>query len=263
MTGAVSSENCELLVEWPEPGICVLRMNRPKVYNALSRELCAQMRSTIAGLWDAGARMMILAASAPGFCSGADLKQRKGMTDEEKYAHNRSLSSLADEIAALPLPTVAMINGIAMGGGCELALACDLRFASASAKIGLTEARIGAMPGAGGSQRLPRLIGTARAFEMMYSGEPVTANVAADIGLVNAAYADDELEERVMDWARFVAARSRRTSALLKSTVYGGLDTTLAAGLELERQAIVEVLASADYAEGLAAFAERRKPNFS
>jgi enoyl-CoA hydratase/carnithine racemase len=238
-------------------------MNRPAVYNALSRELVAAMRAEVSGLWDAGVRVMVLAASSPGFCSGADLKQRKSMGPDDRFAHNREINALANEIAALPLPTVAAVNGVAMGGGCELALACDIRFASDDATIGLTEARIGAMPGAGGTQRLTRLVGTARALEMMFSGETVSAARAADMGLVNHVVAASELESGVMSLCGQMASRSRDTARLLKRAVYDGIDLSLAEGLELERKAIVKILASDDYQEGLAAFSERRVPNFS
>jgi enoyl-CoA hydratase/carnithine racemase len=256
-------ESGVLLKESPVSGVCVLRMNRPKVYNALNQELVVALRAEISRVWDAGVRVMVLTASEPGFCSGADLKQRKTMSPEERFAHNREINALANEIAALPLPTVAAINGVAMGGGCELALACDIRFASDAATIGLTEARIGAMPGAGGTQRLSRLVGTARALEMMYSGEPVSAARAAEIGLVNHVVGAAELESRVMSFCGQLASRSRDTARLLKRAVYVGIDLSLAEGLELEREAIVKVLASEDYQEGLAAFAERRVPNFS
>lgn len=252
-----------LLVEWPQSNICVLRLNRPEAYNALSVEIVNDLRNAVALIVGEGARVMVLAATKPGFCAGADLKQRKTMTDEQKYAHNRAISALADEIAALPIPTIAAINGIAMGGGTELPLACDIRFASSDAKIGLTEARIGAMPGAGGTQRLPRLIGTARALEMMYSGEPVTADTAAAWGLVNSTHTPDDLEAYTFGFAETLASRSRASTALLKRTVYDGLDMSLSEGLELERKAIVTILASTDYKEGLAAFAERRPPQFS
>jgi enoyl-CoA hydratase/carnithine racemase len=260
MTNAPASE---LLEEWPEPGICVLRMNRPNAYNALSVELTDALRKAVASVWEKGGRVMVLAATEPGFCSGADLKQRRTMTDEQKYAHNRAINALGNEIAALPVPTVAAINGIAMGGGCELALACDIRFASESAKIGLTEARIGAMPGAGGSQRLPRLIGTARALGLIFSGEPVTGAKAMEYGLVNRLTPNEALMSAALDFARVLASRSRRTASLLKQAVYAGIEKSLSDGLELERVAIVEVLASNDYREGLTAFAEKRSPNFS
>jgi len=257
------SQSDPLLVEWPQPSICVLRLNRPEAYNALSVELVNDLRCAVALIVGEGARVMVLAATKPGFCSGADLKQRKTMTDAQKYAHNRAISALADEIAALPIPTIAAINGIAMGGGTELPLACDIRFTSSDAKIGLTEARIGAMPGAGGTQRLPRLIGTARALEIMYSGEPITADTAAAWGLVNSTHTPDDLERHTLAFAESLAGRSRTSTAMLKSVVYNGLDVSLREGLELERKAIVTILSSEDYKEGLAAFAERRPPNFS
>lgn len=248
--------------EWPSEHICVLRLNRPDQFNALSRALVNDLRAAVAGLPASKARVMVLAANGRGFCAGADLKERKVMSDDEKYAHNRAINALANDIDALPIPTIAAINGVAMGGGCELSLACDLRFIADTAVIGLTEARIGAMPGAGGSQRLPRLIGTARALEMMYSGEPISAQRAESWGLVNAAYPAGELDARVAELARLLSGRSRRSTELLKMSVRRGMDVSLAEGLEIERVAVAEVLASRDYREGLAAFAEKRAPNF-
>jgi enoyl-CoA hydratase/carnithine racemase len=253
----------QLIVEWPSEKVCVLRLNRPEAYNALSRALTDALRDAVSDLPSTEARVMLLAANGPGFCAGADLKERRGMSDSEKYAHNRAINALANEIAALPIPTVVAIQGTAMGGGMEISLSCDLRFAAAGIKIGLTEARIGAIPGAGGTQRLPRLIGTARALEMMFTGEPITSEQAAEWGLVNAVVAPEVLMEHAMAFATVVASRSRRTGALLKDAVYRGVERRLQDGLEIERAAIVEILASDDYKEGLAAFAERRQPVFS
>lgn len=252
----------ELIEEWPNPKICVLRLNRPEAYNALSRKLTEDLRTAVAGLADKGAQVMILTADGKGFCTGADLKERKLMSDEEKYAHNRAINALANEIAALPMCTIVAINGISMGGGVEISLACDIRYAAAGVSLGLTEARIGAMPGAGGTQRLPRLIGASRALEMMYAGEPISAEKAESWGLVNAVLPQEELMDHALAFAGTVAKRSRRSGALLKDAVYRGLEQDLAGGLEIERQAIVEILASDDYREGLAAFAERREPVF-
>lgn len=251
-----------LLQEWPTPHICVLRLNRPDQFNALSRALVNELRAALAQIATSPARVVVLAANGRGFCAGADLKERKTMTDEEKYLHNRAINAAANELAALPVPTLVALNGIAMGGGCEFALACDLRFMADTAVIGLTEARIGAMPGAGGSQRLPRLIGTARALEMMYLGEPLNAARAEGWGLVNVVCPAGDLEARVMEFATLLSARSRRSTELLKTSVYRGMDLGLAEGLEVERLAVAEILASEDYKEGLAAFAEKRAPNF-
>lgn len=251
-----------LLQEWPTDRICVLRMNRPEAYNALSRALLREMIDAVRGLPDTPARVLVLAANGPGFCAGADLKERRTLDDDEKYAHNRLINDLANALAAAPLCTIAAIGGLAMGGGVEIALGCDLRFASSDAVLGLTEARVGAIPGAGGTQRLPRLIGRARALEMMFSGVPIPAAKAEAWGLVNGVIEAEALERHVLDYARIVASRSRRTAARLKAAVTDGLDRDLESGLELERLAIVEVLRSDDYREGLAAFAERREPVF-
>lgn len=252
----------QLLVERPDERIAILRMNRPHAFNALSRSLTEDLRTSIRGLADSRVQVMILAANGRGFCTGADLKERKQMTDAEKYAHNRAINALANEIAALPMATIAAIGGTAMGGGMEISLACDLRFAAAGVQLGLTEARVGAIPGAGGSQRLPRLIGTSRALELMYTGEPIPAEQALSWGLVNDVVPPEALMERIMAFARIVATRSRRTGALLKDAVYRGIERPLHEGLEIEREAVVEILKSDDYKEGLTAFAERRQPVF-
>lgn len=251
-----------LLVEWPEPGICLLRMNRPSSHNALSRALLVQLTEAVQAAPASGARVLILAANGPSFCAGADLKERRTLDDAAKFAHNRQINALADALAAAPVCTIAALGGAALGGGLELALACDLRFAARHVRLGLTETRLGAIPGAGGTQRLPRLIGTSRALEMMFAGDPISAGKAADWGLVNGLCDADALLDDVLAYARLVAARSRHAAAELKRVVSAGLESDLAAGLDLERQAIERILKSADYQEGLAAFAEKRAPNF-
>src|SRR5689334_22526008 len=132
-----------------------------------------------------GATALVIRAKGRGFCAGADLKERRTMSEADRYAHNRAINAAVNAVAAAPVPTIAVINGVAMGGGLELALGCDIRIAAESAQLGLTEARIGAIPGAGGTQRLPRLVGISRALDMMYSGEPIAARRAFEIGLVN------------------------------------------------------------------------------
>ena len=160
------------------------------------------------------------------------------------------------------MPTIAVINGLAMGGGCEIALACDLRYAAEDAQIGLTEARIGAIPGAGGTQRMPRVVGASRALELMLTGEPIIGKRAETIGLVNAAVAADKLDAHVMRIATVLASRSPTGARTIKRLVYRGLETSLADGLAQEGLALREILDSPDYAEGLAAFAEKRQPRF-
>jgi len=251
-----------LLVERPSQGICVLRINRPDTHNALSRALLEELSLAIEVAERQEAQVLVVASNGSSFCSGADLKERRSLNDAEKYAHNRQINAFAAALAAAPMCTVAAIGGLALGGGLEIALACDLRFASTNAVLGLTESRLAAIPGAGGTQRLPRLIGTARALEMMYSGEPISAAKALEWGLVNDVVSPDELSERVLAFGRIVASRSRHSSAVLKQVVYQGLDSNLSDGLEIERLAIVDILKSSDYLEGITAFGEKRAPNF-
>ena len=185
------------------------------------------------------------------------------MEEAARVKHNRAINAAVDALGAAPMPTIAVINGLALGGGCEIALACDLRYAAADAQIGLTEARIGAIPGAGGTQRMPRVIGAARALEMMLTGEPVTGTRAEQIGLVHAVLAADKLDEHVKRIADVLASRSPSGARTIKRLVYRGLEMTLADGLVQEGLALRDILASPDYAEGLAAFAEKRQPRFT
>jgi enoyl-CoA hydratase/carnithine racemase len=248
-----------LLIETPAPGIRQIRLNRPDRLNALGVDMVEALRRAVT---ETDARVLLIRGTGRGFCSGADLKERAGMSQESRIAHNRAINAAVDAVAAAPMPTIAIVNGLALGGGLELALACDLRFAAASAKIGLTEARVGIIPGAGGTQRLPRLLGTARALELMFSGEPIDAVRAETIGLVQAAIPDEDLDAHVLRYAALLASRSPRTARMLKRIVYQGLETPLAEGLALERSALADLFAGADYAEGLAAFTEKRAPIF-
>ena len=180
-----------------------------------------------------------------------------------RLAHNSAIRAAIDGLASARFVTIAVLNGVAVGGGLELALGCDLRFAAAGVTLGLTESRIGAFPGAGGTQRLPRLIGVGRALQMMLSGEPVTSERALGMGLVDEVVAREELEARAHAFAKMLAGRSAPALAAIKRLVYEGIELPLGAALQIERAALPEILGSADYAEGLAAFAERRPPRFT
>jgi len=257
------SETRDVIVEALPSGAVQLWLNRPERLNALSVGMVAALLDAIRAAIDADARAIVIRGKGRGFCAGADLKERRTMDEAARLAHNRGINDAIDALAAAAMPTIAVVNGLALGGGCELALGCDIRIAAASAQIGLTEARIGAIPGAGGTQRLPRLIGISRALEMMYSGEPVSAQRAQEIGLVNACVDDAILDGTAMRYIALVGSRSPTAARTLKSVVTEGCAMPLADGLARERQALGTIFASADYAEGLAAFAEKRSPNFS
>ena len=176
--------------------------------------------------------------------------------------HNARVRAAIERIASANFVTIAVLNGLAMGGGVELALACDMRIARAGIVLGLTEIRIGAFPGGGGTQRLPRIVGVARALQLMLLGEPVSSDYALQIGLVNEVLHEDELDSRALALATLLAGRSARALAVIKGLVYQGIELPLDAALRFERAAVPEILGSADYAEGLVAFAEKRPPVF-
>lgn len=253
----------EILIDHPAPGVAQIVLNRPQRMNALGYEMTLQLQQALENIGASDARVLLLRGAGRGFCAGADLKERRDMDAEKRSAHNAAINSFVDALAHLPLPTIAVINGAALGGGCEIALACDFRLIAEDAKIGLTETRIGVIPGAGGTQRLPRLIGAARALELMMTGEPVDAHKAVAIGLASEALPVEALESRALSLAQLLAARSPLGLRTLKTLVYQGLEETLEKGLKLEREHLKRLLTSADYSEGLAAFAERRPPRFT
>jgi enoyl-CoA hydratase/carnithine racemase len=251
-----------VVIEQSGARIVQIRLNRPERLNALGMDMVEALQVAIAGAIADHARVLLVRGTGRAFCAGADLKARRMMDEATRVRHNRAINSAVDALAAAPMPTICMINGLAMGGGCEIALACDLRYAADDVQIGLTEARIGAIPGAGGTQRMPRVIGAPRALELMLTGEPITGKRAEEIGLVNGAVAADRLEAHVMRIATVLASRSPTGAQTIKRLVYRGLETTLADALAQEGIALREILASSDYAEGLAAFAEKRQPRF-
>ena len=240
-----------------------IRLERPERMNALGVATCNALEQALSDATAKRARVVLFRGSGRAFCAGADLKERKGMDLPARLAHNAGINAAIHAIASARFVTIAVLNGVALGGGLELALACDLRLAAAGITLGLTESRLGALPGAGGTQRLPRLVGVSRALQMMLSGEPVTSEYALGIGLVNEVLAPEALDERARAFARVLAGRSAPAMATIKRLVYQGVELPLAEGLRLERAALPGILGSSDYAEGLAAFAERRPPRFT
>lgn len=249
-------------VEKSVAGIVDIRLNRPDRLNALGVDMTNALLTAIIEAAAGDARVIVIRGTGRAFCAGADLKERRTMDEAARVKHNRAINAAVDALGAAPMPTLCAINGLALGGGCEIALACDLRYAAEDAQIGLTEARIGAIPGAGGTQRMPRAIGAMRALELILTGEPITGKRAEAIGLINSAVSADQLDAHVTRIATVLASRSPSGARTAKRLIYGGLATTLADGLALEASALREILTSADYAEGLAAFAEKRPPRF-
>jgi methylglutaconyl-CoA hydratase len=242
-----------------------LTMNRPEAANALSTRLVAQLRQELTSLAAIPELTAVVLGGIEGkaFCAGADLKERLTMSLDETRAFLDHLGALVNAIADFPRPVIAALSGAALGGGLEIALACDFRVADASARLGLAEVRLGIIPGAGGTQRLSRLCGMAVAKEMVLTGQPVAAERALDIGLVSRVVPVGELQSAVMTIAAELSAAGPLALAQAKRAVTHGFDHPIGEALALERACYEVVLASEDRAEGLRAFAEKSTPRFS
>ncbi len=249
-----------LLVDFNE-GILSLRMNRAKVRNALSRLLVTQLAEAI-DEHQTTAKAVIISSADPGmFCAGADLKERKGMTPEEATLFVRKLRSTFTNFENMPCPTIAVLDGATVGGGLELALCADMRVCTKQAKLGLPETGLAILPGAGGTQRLPRVIGPALAKEMIFTADPITPERALEIGLINHLCEDiDAAHEK----AKAIATRIGRNGPVgvraAKQAVQFGMQMDLRSGLELEEACYSKVIPTEDRLEGLKAFAEKRQP---
>jgi enoyl-CoA hydratase len=246
-----------------DEGIATLVVNRPEKRNALNatvrRELAAALGAL--GADDAVRVVVITGAGEKAFIAGADIAEFGARTAEEQRAV-MSPPTLFDAVADLPQPTIAMINGFALGGGCELALACDLRIAGASAQLGQPEIRLGLIPGGGGTQRLARLVGSGQTLRLVLSGALVDAAEALRIGMVDAVHPDAELRTRTYEMARAMAAHSPLALRIAKQAVRAAYELPLTAGLARERELFIDAFRSDDGREGVSAFLEKRTPAF-
>lgn len=257
-----STTNHELVSLTREGAIAIVTLRRPEVLNCLSFQTLVQLRAHVAAMADDETlRVAIFTGEGDrAFCAGADLKERKTMPVEQVPAFVNHIRSAFDEIEALPFPTIAAINGVAFGGGVELALACDLRILAANATLGLTEVTLAIIPGAGGTQRLPRLIGKARAKELILTGRKVTPQFALEIGLANHVAGPGEVSSVARAWALEIAANGPVAVRAAKAAIDTGADMPLREGLAFENRCYERVIPTRDRLEALAAFAEKRKP---
>ncbi len=241
-----------------------IEIGKPKA-NTYDIDMMREVDQAVEELrFDDGVRVVVLTSSVPGFFSaGADIEMLKGSQPDFKAMFCLHCQETLDKFAATPKVVLAAINGHCVGGGLEIALACDLRMmAKDSGKIGLPEVTLGVLPGTGGTQRLPRLVGTSRALDMMITGKLLTPEEALAIGLVNYVYPKESFAKDVHAYATALAHGPSRAVSLIKRSVVEGIEMPLTAGLALERELQNRLFVTEDAKEGLAAFVEKRKPNF-
>jgi len=251
-----------LLVNTAEDGITTVTINRPKALNALDTLTLEEMKDCFNRLAsDVATKSVLITGAGPkSFVAGADLGAMSKMTVTEARCFSVLGHAVFNAIERIPVAVVAAINGFALGGGCELALACDFRFASDNAKFGQPEVNYGIIPGFGGSQRLARLIGTGEAKEMIYTGSMIDAEEALRIGLINRITTQENLIPECEAILRKIMSKAPMAIASAKNAINTGMNMDLRSGLAYEAQVFGSCFATRDQKEGMAAFLEKRKP---
>jgi enoyl-CoA hydratase/carnithine racemase len=245
--------------------LAIVTINRPEVHNALNRSVLSELAQVVDELAnDRQTRVVIITgAGEKAFSAGADLKERRTMSEEEVRRFINLIRDTFTKIEQMPKPVIAAINGVALGGGTELSLACDLRIVAEHAILGLTEVSLGIIPGAGGTQRLPRLVGKAKAKEWIFTAKKVTAAEAERWGLANQVTPKGKALETALEWAQAIKDQAPLALAEAKFAIDRGIETDLATGLLLETKAYETLIPTKDRLEGLVAFKEKRKPRYT
>ncbi|MDG6229001.1 MAG: enoyl-CoA hydratase-related protein [Candidatus Thermoplasmatota archaeon] len=251
-----------IIVEKKE-GVGIIKINRPKVLNALDKETIRELLNAVADLEDdKKIKAAILTGEGKAFIAGADIKQMKDMTPLEAKGFAELGHSLPVKIEESRLPFIAAVNGYALGGGCEVMMACDICIASKNAKIGQPEINLGINPGFGGTQRLPRIVGLMKAKELLLTGRNMDAQEAFDIGLVNKIVDDDKLMEEVESLAKNISSKSAVQISFIKALVNKGSHIDLTSACSLEILYFSTSFSTHDQKEGMSAFLDKRKPCF-
>jgi enoyl-CoA hydratase len=254
-----------LKVEAPEPHLWIVRFNRPEVLNALGTKTSQDMRTVFGPLafTPGDLRCIILTGTGDrAFSAGGDLKERHGMTDDAWRLQHAIIEEGAYSLLNCSVPVIAAVNGIAMGGGLELALCCDFIYAASTARFALPEVTRGIIPGAGGTQNLPRAVGERRAKELILTGKHFGAQQALEWGMVNEVCEPAELMPRVLEVARTICRNAPIAVRQAKKAIHHGLQTDITRGLMLEIQAYERQISTEDRHEGVRAFNEKRPPEF-
>jgi len=249
-------------------GVAVLGFNRPKAKNAVSRQMLAEINEAFDALkFDKNLRVLIIRSLVPGvFCAGADLKERATMKEWEVAPFVGGIRALIQGVAHFPAPTIVALDGAALGGGLELALSCDIRIASSTAKLGLTETKLAIIPGGGGTQNLPRIVGPAMAKELIFTGRAISGVTAKEIGLAN--HVVDQVDQgdaayiKSLELAAEIVTQGPIALRMAKAAINRGLNVDLASGLAYEEAYYAQVIPTKDRIEGLTAFREKRPPKY-
>ena len=254
----------ETIVIVDKPPVRIVMIDRPKALNALNEQVVAELTAVVEqSEHDHAIRGLVLTgAGEKAFVAGADIKSMAGMRPDQALAFAGKGHALGDMLTNLSIPVIAAVNGFALGGGCELALACDFIYASPTAKFGQPEVKLGVIPGFGGTQRLLRRVGIARALELCMTGEMIGAEEALRIGLANRIVPADELLGAAVATATTIAGMGPLAIAKLKEVIHDGASQPLPEANLLEQQAFAGLFATEDQTEGMTAFMEKRAPNF-
>jgi enoyl-CoA hydratase len=244
-------------------GVALVTLDRPDALNALNREMLEALdRAIDAIVGDPGIKVVVVTGAGRAFVAGADIAEMQTMTPLEAEAFSALAHRIFQRLEALPIPTLAAVNGFALGGGCELALSCDWIYASEKARIGQPETKLGLIPGFGGTSRLVRRVGMAWAKELVLLAEPINAEEAARIGLVNRVFSPEELLPKALAAGEGIAARGPVALRIAKQVIQDGQDADVRMAHSLEQRAFGLVFASEDRTEGTSAFLEKRDPDF-
>jgi enoyl-CoA hydratase len=254
-----------LVLSEPQPHTLLVALNRPEAANAMNTQMGLDLLDLFDGLAAAprAYRVVVLTGSGPRvFCAGGDLKERQGMTDQQWQDQHLIFERAIRAMINCPVPVIAAVNGAAFAGGMEAALCCDFIYAAEHARFALTEVTLGIMPGAGGTQNLPRAVGGRRAKEILLTGAPFTAEQAREWGMVNRICKADALLTEALETAATIAANAPISVRQIKRTVNQGLGVDLATGMMFEIEAYNRMVPTEDRREGILAFNEKRKPSF-
>ncbi len=254
----------ETIIYEVEQNIAIIRFNRPKVLNAINPTVVAEMKDALGKIAaDKSIKVLILTGEGDkAFVAGADIAAMRDFTPLEGRSFSRQGHELLFRLEALPIPVIACVNGFALGGGIEIAMACDFIYAADSAKFGQPEINLGVIPGFGGTQRLSRLVGKSMAKELCMTGVMISAQEARDIGLVNKVFPKETLWKETMKVARLLASKGKVSIRAVKDTIERGYNQDLRTGCYMESDAFAICMASEDAKEGMGAFLEKRKAEF-